>query len=102
MDALSSWETMYSDEKYSWFWPPAYNPASSPAEAEEVISLLGAQPGTRLLDLACGLGWLTISLAQRGFHVTGFDLSAALLARPADGRSGRAAGVGRVWQPRRR
>lgn len=41
--------------------------------------LLGAQPATRLLDLACGQGWLTIPLAQRGFQVTGFDLSAALL-----------------------
>jgi ubiquinone/menaquinone biosynthesis C-methylase UbiE len=81
MDASPSWETMYSDEKYSWFWPPAYDPNSSPAEAEVVVSLLGAQPGARLLDLACGLGWLTISLAQRGFHVTGFDLSAALLTR---------------------
>ena len=80
-DAPSSWEAMYRDEKYSWFWPPAYDVRSSPPETEAVVSLLGAQPRTRLLDLACGQGWLTIPLAQRGFHVTGFDLSAALLTR---------------------
>jgi hypothetical protein len=51
MDASSSWETMYRDEKYSWFWPPAYDPKSSPPETEAIVSLLGVQPGTRLLDL---------------------------------------------------
>jgi ubiquinone/menaquinone biosynthesis C-methylase UbiE len=80
-DSPASWEAMYCDEKYSWFWPPAYDSKSSPPEIEAVVSLLGAQPGTKLLDLACGQGWLTIPLAQRGFHVTGFDLSAALLTR---------------------
>jgi cyclopropane fatty-acyl-phospholipid synthase-like methyltransferase len=62
MDTSPSWEAMYRDEKTSWFWPPAYDPESSPAEVEVVISLLGAQPGTRLLDLACGQGWLTVPL----------------------------------------
>jgi len=80
-DLPSSWEAMYRDEKHSWFWPPAYDSKSNPPEMEAVVSLLGAQPGAKLLDLACGQGWLTIPLAQCGFHVTGFDLSAALLTR---------------------
>ena len=84
MDNTPSWEVMYADRKYDWFWPPAYDPASSPPEVEAVISLLGALPGTRLLDLACGQGWLTIPLAQRGFQVTGVDLSPAMLARAKD------------------
>jgi SAM-dependent methyltransferase len=81
MTASPSWETMYRDEKYSWFWPPAYDPEGSPSELESVLSFLGAEPGARVLDLACGLGWLTILLAQRGFQVTGLDLSAELLTR---------------------
>ena len=80
-DAPSSWEAMYRDEELSWFWPPAYDSKSNPPEIEAIVSLLGAQPASKLLDLACGQGWLTIPLAQRGFHVTGFDLSAALLTR---------------------
>ena len=56
MNDSPSWETMYSDEKYRWFWPPAYDPESSPSELESVVSLLKARPGGHLLDLACGLG----------------------------------------------
>lgn len=95
MDASPSWETMYSDEKYSWFWPPVYDPKASPPEVEAVVSLLGTRPGTRLLDLACGQGWLTIPLAQRGLQVTGFDLSAALLA--CAGQAAEQAGVQIEW-----
>lgn len=94
-DLPASWEAMYCDEKYSWFWPPAYDSKSSPPEIEAVVSLLGAQPGTKLLDLACGQGWLTIPLAQCGFHVTGFDLSAALLARAE--QAANQAGVKIAW-----
>ena len=95
MDNSPSWETMYRDEKYSWFWPPAYDARTTPPEIEAIVSLLGAQPGTRLLDLACGQGWLTIPLAQRGFHVTGLDLSAELLQRA--GQAADQAGVRIEW-----
>lgn len=37
--------------------------------------------GQRVLDLACGYGTASRYLAQRGAHVTGLDLSAAMLAR---------------------
>ncbi len=95
MDNSPSWEAMYRDEKYSWFWPPAYDSKSSPPEVEAVVSLLGAKPKTRLLDLACGQGWLTISLAQRGFEVTGFDLSAELLTNAE--HAANQAGVKMEW-----
>ena len=38
--------------------------------------------------MACGQGWLTIPLARRGFQVTGFDLSAALLDRAVQAADG--------------
>ena len=81
MDASTSWETMYDDEKYDWFWPPAHDPKSSRKVLEAMISYLAVRANTRLLDLACGRGWLTIPLAQRGFQVTGLDLSKTLLSR---------------------
>lgn len=76
-----SWESMYADDKFRWFWPPAFDPHSDPPELASILSLLDAQTGTRLLDLACGQGWLTIPLALHGFQVTGFDLSTTLLNR---------------------
>jgi len=80
MDAPApSWQRLYTDETCSWIWPPAYEPHSNPPELEKILSLLKAQPGARVLDLACGLGWLTIPMALRGFQVTGYDLSAAML-----------------------
>ncbi|KAA9026375.1 class I SAM-dependent DNA methyltransferase [Niallia endozanthoxylica] len=36
--------------------------------------------GKNLLDLACGTGELSIQLAEEGYHVTGVDLSADMLA----------------------
>ena len=80
MEASSpSWQRLYADEKFSWIWPPAYEPNSTPPELEQILSLLEPQQGARFLDLACGLGWLTIPMALRGFQVTGYDLSAAML-----------------------
>ena len=82
MDAPApSWQRLYADEEFSWIWPPAYEPNSNPPELEQILSLLEAQPRARVLDLACGLGWLTIPMALRGFQVTGYDLSDAMLTR---------------------
>ena len=82
MDAPSpSWQRLYADETFSWIWPPAYEPNSNPPELEQILSLLKPHKGARFLDLACGLGWLTIPLALRGFQVTGYDLSDAMLTR---------------------
>lgn len=39
-----------------------------------------------VLDLACGAGRLATMMAQKGYHVTGFDLSAEMLAL-ADGHA---------------
>ena len=82
MDTPSpSWQRIDADEKFSWLWPPAYDPNSNPPELESIFFLLEPQTDARFLDLACGLGWPTTPLALRGFQVTGLDLSAAMLTR---------------------
>jgi SAM-dependent methyltransferase len=47
--------------------------------AIEFLNRLNIQPGTRLLDIACGAGQLTIPAAQRGIKVTGLDLAGNLV-----------------------
>ena len=41
-------------------------------------------PGAEILDIACGYGRHAIELVQRGYNVTGLDLSLPLLIRAAD------------------
>ena len=49
--------------------------------AEEFIARLALAPGTRVLDVACGSGNLTISAARAGATVTGVDIATNLLER---------------------
>lgn len=48
-------------------------------EVNLIIDLLNMQPGSKVLDLCCGHGRHSRALAQKGFKVTGLDLSAVLL-----------------------
>ncbi|HEY8517069.1 MAG TPA: methyltransferase domain-containing protein [Candidatus Binatia bacterium] len=45
-----------------------------------LVALSGAKPGDRALDVACGPGFLTMTLATRAAHATGFDATDAMLA----------------------
>lgn len=47
--------------------------------ALEFFERLDILPGTKLLDVACGAGQLTIPAARRGIQVTGLDLAANLI-----------------------
>lgn len=47
--------------------------------AEEFIARLNLEPGTRVLDVACGTGNLAIPAARAGAKVTGVDIATNLL-----------------------
>jgi len=49
------------------------------AGALEFFDRLNIRPGTRLLDVACGAGQLTLPAARRGIRVTGLDLAGNLV-----------------------
>ena len=50
---------------------------------EGTVKFLGAtfNMGGKLIDLACGTGGYSIALAQRGFTITGLDLSAEMIVQ---------------------
>lgn len=49
-------------------------------QVDAILSLLDLKQDVHILDLCCGTGRHAISLAKRGFRVTGFDLSEVLLS----------------------
>src|SRR5271169_3461354 len=60
-----------------------------PSLIADHADLLGPVDGTRLLDVACGLGRLSRDLADRGGLVVGLDLSEAMLDKARSARTPR-------------
>jgi len=58
--------------------------ANTPAEVENVISLLDIKPGIHILDLGCGVGRHSLELARRGFKVTGVDRTKLYLEQASE------------------
>ncbi len=71
------WERLYP----LMFTPERFDSAFE--ETEQLVELTGASAG-RALDLCCGPGRHSIPLAQRGFDVTGVDLSEYLLSKAGE------------------
>ena len=87
-DSPSEWFTRVFEG--AWLAWDTADSADASAEAEALAELLDLVAGAELLDLPCGWGRLSVPLAQRGYAVTGADLSQPLLE---DARR-RAAAVG--------
>lgn len=65
-----------NDEFWSTFGGTMFDASAweqAEVQVDDLIGLLGIEPGDRLLDLCCGPGRHTIELARRGFVVTGVD-----------------------------
>jgi trans-aconitate methyltransferase len=48
---------------------------------DSLVDLLAPQPGERILDLGCGTGELTATIAERGARVVGLDADDAMVDR---------------------
>jgi cyclopropane fatty-acyl-phospholipid synthase-like methyltransferase len=66
------------------FWRAAVTPAATAAEADFIVRELAVAPPARLLDLPTGLGRHALVLAQRGYRVTGVDVSAEAIRSAHD------------------
>jgi SAM-dependent methyltransferase len=72
---------------------PFMRPDQTLREVEFISDALRIAPGSEILDIACGYGRHAIELVQRGYNVTGLDLSLPLLLRAADESKRRALSV---------
>jgi trans-aconitate methyltransferase len=65
------WDSSLYDDRHSFVWK----------KSADLIELLALQPGERTLDLGCGTGHLTASIAERGAEVIGLDASPSMVAQ---------------------
>ncbi len=75
------WFETFFGPDYFEIYRDFLTPERTASEVDGAIRLLGIAPGARVLDLACGHGRHAIPLAERGFLVTGYDLSETFLER---------------------
>lgn len=67
----TAWNAELYDGRHSFVWKLA----------GDVLALLDAQPGERIVDLGCGTGHLTAQIADRGAATVGVDASAEMIAK---------------------
>jgi len=73
------WWKKYFSEDYLKLY--GHDEGESSREVSAVIRMLQLEEGQRVLDLACGFGRHSVLLAQKGFNVTGYDLSDSFLKK---------------------
>jgi 2-polyprenyl-3-methyl-5-hydroxy-6-metoxy-1,4-benzoquinol methylase len=77
------YETLF-DDRYLTFYDEVLGKGMAMADAEFADTALALQPGSKVLDLGCGVGRHAVPLARMGHQVTGVDLSARMLELAAD------------------
>ncbi len=66
---------LFYEEAYCRVAPQQLSAERLNAELDLIVRALALPPGGRLLDVGCGYGRHAVPLAQRGYEVTGIDLS---------------------------
>ena len=82
MPEKSSWESFF--DAHAAIYDSNEFTSNTQYEVDFLINELGLAPGATILDVGCGTGRHTIALAERGYRMTGLDLSAAMLAKAAE------------------
>ncbi len=65
------WDSKLYDQKHSYVT----------RYGEDLLALLDAQPGERILDIGCGTGHLTAKIAEAGAQCIGLDSSEEMITR---------------------
>jgi SAM-dependent methyltransferase len=77
--ATAPWYQTFFGDEYLRIYDPLLTPERTAREVDGITALLNLPAGSAILDLCCGHGRHAITLARRGYRVTGQDLSAVFL-----------------------
>jgi SAM-dependent methyltransferase len=79
--SAAGWWEDYFDQTFVSLYRDFLTPERTEREVEGLREMVALPPGGEVLDVACGWGRHSISLARAGYRVTGLDLSETLLER---------------------
>lgn len=80
-------EWFESEDFWTTYGPIMYDDnlwAEAPDVADYVCKIAGLKKGSKVLDAACGIGRISIELAERGLEVTGVDITSSVLEAAKD------------------
>lgn len=78
MNQVNWWETFFEGVAVD-MWLQAVPTEHSLREADRLEKLLGVASGAEILDVPCGGGRLSLAFSDRGYRMTGVDLSPEFL-----------------------
>ena len=81
LETEEEWRSFFGHPAYVRFSSEILTPDRTATEVAALQELLDLRPGTRVLDLGCGHGRISLPLARLGCEVTGLDASLPLLQR---------------------
>ncbi|MHC4562686.1 MAG: class I SAM-dependent methyltransferase [Planctomycetota bacterium] len=81
MGSSKPWYETFFDGLYGKVLASQFNEDRAQAEAKLIKTLLKLRKGQRVLDCPCGVGRITIPLANMGLKMTGVDLTAWYVAK---------------------
>ena len=79
MDVPTNWWESFFEGVAVTMWLQALPAEHTQREADRLVRLLAASPGSDILDVPCGAGRLSLPLAERGYRLTGVDWSSEFL-----------------------
>jgi SAM-dependent methyltransferase len=96
------WYEEFFDEEYFRIYAGRLTEERTAREVDGIVTLLDLPPGSAILDLCCGHGRIAIPLAERGYRVTGQDLSEVFLRRARVDAAARGASIDWIHSDMRR